>query len=184
MKHCGTQTIETQRLILRRMCCADAEAMYRNWASDPEVTRFLTWPAHESAASSEKLLAIWEQNYENMDFYQWGIELKALGEVIGSISVVGRNEATEAASIGYCIGKRWWHQGITSEALAAVIAFLFREVGCNRIEAQHDTCNPHSGDVMKKCGMLFEGVLRSAGRNNQGICDLAQYAVLRSDREG
>jgi ribosomal-protein-alanine N-acetyltransferase len=42
MKHCGTQRIETNRLILREFFVDDAEAMYRNWASDPEVVKYLT----------------------------------------------------------------------------------------------------------------------------------------------
>ncbi len=181
MKHCGTQTIETERLILRRLRKEDAAAMFRNWTSDPEVTKYLTWPTHGSIAVSEQVLAGWIKNYGSDRFYRWGIELKAASEVIGSISVVGQTEEIAAAAIGYCIGRNWWHQGITSEALAAVIRYLFREVGCNRIEARHDVRNPHSGEVMKKCGMQFEGVLRSADKNNQGICDVAQYAVLRSD---
>ena len=181
MKHCGTQTIETERLILRRLRREDAAAMFRNWTSDPEVTKYLTWPTHESVAVTEQILDLWMKNYENDRFYQWGIELRSAGEVIGSISVVGMEEEIDAAAIGYCIGRNWWHQGITSEALAAVIQYLFREVGCNRIEARHDVRNPHSGGVMQKCGMRFEGVLRSADRNNQGIGDIAQYAILKSD---
>ena len=55
MRHTGTITLETPRLILRRFAAGDAAAMYRNWASDPEVTRFLTWPPHESLAVSEHL---------------------------------------------------------------------------------------------------------------------------------
>ena len=48
MNKAGTQKIETQRLILRRFKIEDAEDMYDNWASDPEVTRYLTWPVHSS----------------------------------------------------------------------------------------------------------------------------------------
>ena len=44
MRHCGTQLLETERLILRRFEIGDAEAMYKNWASDSEVTKYLTWP--------------------------------------------------------------------------------------------------------------------------------------------
>ena len=51
----------------------------------------------------------------------------------------------------------------------------------NRIEAEHDVNNPSSGRVMKKSGMTFEGVLRNAGLNNQGIVDVAIYSILRSD---
>ena len=56
MKHCGTQIIETGRLILRPFAMEDAPAMYRNWASDPEVTKYLTWPAHANAELTGMLL--------------------------------------------------------------------------------------------------------------------------------
>ena len=68
-----------------------------------------------------------------------------------------------------------------TEALTAVIDYLFAEVGMNRITAKHDTNNPHSGGVMKKCGMRYEGTHCDADRNNQGSCDIAQYAILRED---
>ena len=68
-----------------------------------------------------------------------------------------------------------------NEALTAVMQFLFKEVGMNRIEAKHDINNPHSGGVMKKCGMKYEGTSRASDRNNQGICDIAQYAIIQND---
>ena len=77
------------------------------------------------------------------------------------------------AEIGYCIGRPWWNRGITSEALSAVINFMFDQVGANRVQAKHDVNNPHSGLVMKKCGMKYEGTLRSAAVNNQGVCDVS-----------
>ena len=52
----------------------------------------------------------------------------------------------------------------------------------SRIESPHDPRNPNSGMVMKKCGMLYEGTLRSSAKNNQGICDACWYALLRSER--
>ena len=59
MKKVGTQTIETERLILRRFTVEDAGDMYKNWASDPEVTKYLTWPPHESVEFTKSLLADW-----------------------------------------------------------------------------------------------------------------------------
>ena len=138
LTHKGTQTIETSRLILRRAVREDAEPMFRNWASDPEVTKFLTWPAHSSIAVSEMVIGSWLQEYEKENYYQWMIVLKELGEPIGSISVVRQNDRVEEAEIGYCIGRPWWHRGIVSEALAAVIEYLFIEVGMNRVAARHD----------------------------------------------
>ena len=70
-----------------------------------------------------------------------------------------------------------------SEDLMMLIAFFFDEVGANRIESRHDPGNPHSGMVMKKCGMKYEGTLRSSDRNNQGICDADWYGLLRSGRQ-
>ena len=181
LTHKGTQTIETSRLILRKALPEDALPMFRNWASDPDVTKYLTWPTYEHPDAAHGILELWTNNYENADFYQWMIVPRELGEPIGSISVVHQREEIGEVEIGYCIGKNWWHQGITSEALGAVIDFLFREVGANRITARHDPRNAHSGNVMKKCGMVYEGTARQADRNNQGICDTAYYAILRSD---
>lgn len=183
MRHKGTQTIETSRLILRQFRPEDAEAAYRNWMSDERVTRYLRWPAHTDPALSRKVVEEWTAAYEAPDFYQWAIELKALGEPIGSISVVEQNEQLDILHIGYCIGARWWRQGITSEAFAAILPFLFDEVGANRIEAQHDPNNPHSGHVMQKCGLTYEGTLRQADFNNQGIVDACMYSILRSEWE-
>ena len=181
LTHKGTQTIETSRLILRRAMREDAEPMFRNWASDPEVTKYLTWPAHGSIAVSEMVIGSWLQEYEKESYYQWMIVLKELNEPIGSISVVRQREDIAEAEIGYCIGKNWWHQGIVTEALAAVIDYLFAEVGTNRVSARHDPNNPHSGGVMRKCGMKYEGTNRACDRNNQGICDAAQYSILRNE---
>ena len=181
LTHKGTKTIETSRLILRRAVRADAEPMFRNWASDPEVTKYLTWPTYEQVDTAHSILDLWIGEYEKPNFYQWMIVPKELGEPIGSISVVRQNESVASAEIGYCISRHWWHRGITTEALVAVMDYLFAEVGMNRISARHDTRNPNSGAVMKKCGMTYEGTSRACDRNNQGICDTAQYAILRHE---
>ena len=183
MKHTGTQKLETERLILRRFKKEDADAMYENWASDSEVTKFLTWPAHESPEVSLGIIEDWIKQYSDNSYYQWAIVLKENGdEPIGSISAVSVKEEISSVQIGYCIGKKWWHKGITSEALKAVMDYFFDAVGVNRIEARHDPKNPNSGKVMKKCGMKYEGTLRSADWNNQGICDACYYALLKSER--
>ena len=183
MKHCGTQTLETDRLILRRYVNKDADAMYKNWASDKEVTKFLTWPAHSSREVSQGVVEDWVNQYFKENYYHWAIVLKDLGdEPIGDIAVVGMKEEISMAHIGYCIGRAWWYKGITSEALKAVMDFLFDIVDVHRVEAKHDRRNPNSGKVMEKCGMKYEGTLRSSDWNNQGICDVCYYALLKSER--
>ena len=182
LTHKGTRELQTERLTLRRFAAEEAPIMYRNWASDDEVTKFLTWPTHASVEVSEMVLADWLENYERDDYYQWAIVFE--GEPIGSIAVVSRSDRIEKAEIGYCMGKKWWHRGIMSEALGAVIDYLFTEVGMQRIESRHDPRNPHSGAVMRKCGMTFEGTLRRSDWNNQGICDASHYSILREEYEG
>lgn len=179
MTHKGTQAIQTRRLILRQFRIEDTQDMFRNWASDAEVTKYMTWPTHSNAEISRMVLTDWVSGYQRPDFYQWAIEYE--GQPVGSISVTEHNDDIGMAEIGYCIGRKWWHKGITSEALQAVIAYLFDEVGYRRIQARHDPRNPHSGAVMRKCGMSYEGTYRQGDRNNQGICDASMYAILASD---
>jgi len=181
LRHAGTQTLETERLILRRFTPDDAEAMYRNWASSDNVTKYLTWPAHSSADVSRMLLGFWMKDYDDPRTYHWGLTLKATGEVIGDISVVHLNESASCAELGWCIGEAYWGKGFMPEAAHAVRDYLFDVVGFGRIEACHDVNNPKSGRVMQKIGMTCEGIRRKSGRNNQGIVDVAYYGMLKDD---
>ena len=182
MNHLGTQTIETKRLILRKYKEGEEKYIFKNWACDDEVTKYLMWQSHKDVSVSKQWIEYLKSNYDRKDFYEWTIVLKEIDEPIGSISVVDKKENVNAVHIGYCIGKKWWHQGITSEALSAVIDFFFDKVGADRVESRHDPRNVNSGKVMQKCGMKYEGTMRKADVNNQGICDCSYYAILRSDR--
>lgn len=182
MKHKGTVVLETERLILRRFELSDADAMFNNWASDGEVTKFLTWPTHSDVSVSKAVIDSWLPLYENLNHYSWAIVLKETGEPIGSTGVVKQQDDIRMVHIGYCLGQKWWKQGYTSEALAVLIRFFFEVVGVNRIESRHDPRNPNSGKVMLKCGLKYEGTLRQSDINNQsGFCDAAYYATLAED---
>lgn len=66
MNHKGTIKLETNRLILRKFVIDDAKVMYENWASENEVTKFLTWPTHSSIEDTKLVLNNWISNYEGM----------------------------------------------------------------------------------------------------------------------
>lgn len=183
MEHKGTVLLETARLILRPFTEADAGQVFDNWASDAEVTKYLTWPTHQSVEQSLGYMRYCVKCYEAPDTYQWGIERREDHALIGSISVVRIHEDIGEMELGWVIGRRFWGQGYTPEAAKRVLDFLFDEVGANRISAGHDVNNPNSGKVMRKIGMKYEGTTRQSARNNQGIVDCSHYAVLRSDRE-
>jgi len=182
MEHKGTVTIETERLILRAFTPGDAPAMRRNWVTDAEVTRYLTWPPHDSFGTTRALAERWARDAaEQQDYYQWAIVPKELDEPFGSLSVVPMAGNTGEAELGYCIGRAWWGRGYVPEAVRAVIRYLIRDVGFHRVSARHDTRNPNSGRVMQKAGMRYEGTLRAAGMCNAGRGDLAVYAVLAEE---
>lgn len=180
LTHKGSCVLESPRLVLRPFTVDDAQDMFANWASDPEVTKFLMWPTHTSIDVSKWVLNDWAQHYAEPDYYHWAITLD--GHAIGSIAVVNHDDTVGKAHIGYCIGRSYWRKGIMTEALATVMKFLFDEVGYQRLESRHDPRNPNSGAVMMKCGMKYEGTLRQSDWNNQGVCDACWYAVLKSER--
>lgn len=172
MLHAGTQPIETERLLLRRLLPADAEAMYRNWASDPQVTRYLRWDPHPNAEATRQLLAAWAELYPNEDYYQWAMVEKATGEVFGSFSVfdAALNEPVRPElwrrpgldfthgqwEVGYCIGRAWWNRGYMTEALRAGVEYVFTRTGIPCLASCHALENPASGRVMEHAGFVCD----------------------------
>ena len=86
-----------------------------------------------------------------------------------------------AAEVGYSLARGLWNRGLMTEALRAVIDFGFRGLNLNRIEAQHESENPASGAVMRKCGMQREGTLRQRLMNKGRFVDVELYSILRCD---
>jgi ribosomal-protein-alanine N-acetyltransferase len=182
LSHEGTKAINTDRLLLRRFELDDAYDMFKNWANDSEVTKFLSWKPHSSVEVTKGIVEHWVNEYKNTNIYDWAIELKEIGEVIGGISIVKLDEKNYSCEIGYCLSRKYWDKGIMSESLKAIIDYLFSEVGLNRIVAKHDTNNVVSGKVMLKSGMKYEGTLRQVKiLDNKEFYDLALYAILKND---
>jgi len=181
MEHKGTVRIETERLILRRFESDDAKAMFDNYASNPNVTKYLTWPTHSSVDVAQWVVNDWVSHYAEPNYYQWAIVPKDFGQPIGSIAAVKVQDDIAMVEIGYCIGEKWWGQGIVTEAFRALIPYFFEKVGANRIQARHDSQNPASGRVMQKSGLTYEGTLRKADVNNTGIVDACMYSILKDE---
>lgn len=180
LNHRGTQTLKTERLILRRFYVSDAQAMFENWANDERVTRFMSWFPHTSPKETKKLLRKWCMGYRKANMYNWAIEYE--GKPIGSIGVVNINERSEVAEIGYCIGFDYWNKGIMTEAAKAIIDYLFTEVGVNRVEIRHAVKNPGSGKVAQKCGLTLEGIKKEKFKSTGGeFLDIAEYGIIRKE---
>ena len=141
--------LETERLLLRRIRREDAQRIFDCWASDPEVTRYLTWQPHASVAVTEAIVARWLADYDKPDTYRYGIELRETGELIGMIDVVGYHHGNPV--IGYCSGRAYWGNGYMTEALKALCAALF-EAGYSMIRIEAVRENVGSNRVIQKAG--------------------------------
>ena len=182
MTHKGTVYMETDRLVLRPFTMEDTEPMFVNCGSDVDVTRYMTWTTQTDVSETETSMKGWVGRYANPNFYHWAIVEKEENNMIGFVSVIACDENVKQVEMGYAIGKKWWGKGYMAEALGTVIDYLFNEVGVNRIYARHDTNNPGSGKVMQKCGMKYEGTMRQSEITNNGLCDIACYAILAKDK--
>ena len=155
MKHIGTQTIETDRLLLRRYEMTDADDMFRNWVTDPEVSRFWGWKPHENIERTKSLLEGWIHDYTKADNYHWVIIFKELTEAIGYIYLNEICDEKKSASIHFLVCRSMWNQGMMTEACIAVLKFAFDRIGISTVHSHHHVDNPASGRVMQKTGMRY-----------------------------
>ena len=162
----GTEVIETERLILRPFTLDDAKGCFENYTSDPQTTLYLTWDAHDSLAVTEEFIRAKLPLYMKEDHFDWVVTLKDQNKtIIGAISCVNFVRKDRYAEIGYCYGSCFWHRGYATEALKAVIRYLFLECDVEVISARYISVNERSGKVMKKCHMSKTAVLKEFGYN-------------------
>lgn len=151
--------LETERLILRFITADDVQAIYENWARDPEVTKYLTWQAHEDISVTKAVVENWLSEYKNDNCYRYGIERKEDGELMGMIDVVGYHHGNPV--IGYCSGRKYWNNGYMTEALKAVIEELFSD-GYKTIVIEAVAENTGSNRVIQKAGFELVASRRDA----------------------
>lgn len=180
----GTRRLQTDRLVLRRLTVGDAQQVYDNWASDPEVTQFLRWSTHSSVDVSRAIVGAWVDSYDDPGTFNWGIELIEDETLIGQTSVVEQDLSVGLVNVGYVVGRRWWGRGYCTEALVAVTGYLFAGAQANKVEASHDPANVASGRVMEKAGMVTEGLRRASCLSGSTIRDQIYHGILRSEWEG
>ena len=171
--------VETERLLLRPVTLADAEAMFE-YASDKENTRY-TFPRNQSLEETKNNIA---QFYLANPLGRWGIELKSNGKFIGTIDLHKIDTALKKAAIGYIINQKYWKQGLTTEANRAVVELAFEKIGMNKLVAFHDKDNPASGKVMEKSGMRFsheEPYARMDKKEPDRIVTRVHYVLTKED---
>ncbi len=149
-----TPILETKRLIIRPLLIADAEAIYQNWATDPEVAKFMRWNMHSSVEMTKEWLEQVEQNNNSDEGYDWGFELKENNTLIGSGGIYWKEEKG-GFELGYNIMKKYWGQGLTTEAAAEIVRFSKEELKQKELFCCHAKENVASGKVMEKVGFRY-----------------------------
>ena len=162
--HKGTIQLESNRIILRRLTLKDATSMYNNWASDEEVTKYLTWPAHSNIGVTKMVLNSWIEQYDNNEFYQWGIVFKDENELIGTIGVVNKNDDIKSFELGVCLGKKYWGKAIGPEAVNIVIKYL-KQIGYTQMTSTTKVGNKKSFKAIINDGSEYIGIKKDGCTN-------------------
>ena len=173
MKHIGTKTLETDRLILRKIEAEEAKIYASVYYGQENISQ----PQIESLGERLKY-------FSAIDKYYWGIVEKHSGNLIGEVLVFDGDDRTRSCVLAYEMSVNSRNKGYTTEAVTRVLPFLILEVGYNRISSGHQADNPASGRVMQKSGMKYEGTLRQDFVNKDGtLVDSILYSMIRQDLE-
>jgi RimJ/RimL family protein N-acetyltransferase len=155
--------IVTKRLILRHPTLKDAQDIAAN-ANDLDVSRYLALVPYPYSVKDARDFIKLRRKKAKHNPYNFGIILKSSGKLVGMIGFVGYDKFTGKAEVGYWLGKKFWRQGITEEALRAFIKFAFGKLKMTRLEAGALVENKASVKLLKKVGFVKEGLKRKSAR--------------------
>lgn len=173
-------TLETPRLVLRQLTLDDAPD-YFEFSSDPEVTRFIMRPTHDSIeVTRQRLEEVLAPEFLAVH-KQWGMVLKDSGKLIGTCGLFVESDEHRRAGMGYTLNRAHWGRGYTTEAVKAMIDYGFSQLEYNRLEAMCFLDNFASARVMEKAGMSYEGILRQYMFIKGEYKDLKVYSILREE---
>ncbi len=177
----GTEKIETNRCILRRIVLEDYEEMYENWGKYEEVCRYFPFDPAESVELYRKMVERWVKNYQSGTYFHWVIEWKENGKLIGTINLGNVDEISLYCDTCYMLSPKYQCRGIMTEVLQSVLRYAFDEIGLNRVQAEVFAGNDASARVLGKCRMQLEGIARKKYHKDGRFFDTAQYAVVREE---
>ena len=170
-------TLETDRLILRPFEKSDAETMFKMWASDDEVTKYLTWNTHQNIKETEFIINLWIEQYEKPERLNFGIVLKEENILIGGIDVVGYLDGTPV--IGYVISRKYWNNGYVTEACKTLLNYLFDQ-GYEKVRIDAVVENIGSNKVIQKCGGKLINTIDDFVQMKNKSFKINQYEVYKN----
>lgn len=141
------------RVTLRAPRLDDADELFDRIASDPEVTRYLSWSPHPDVTETRRVIT---ELFNVGDEKTWLIELRDGGPV----GLCGwRRPQGYSVELGYCLGRRWWRQRIMSEVLPLLLDEAHRDPSVYRVYAYCHVDNTGSARVLERSGLPLEGRL-------------------------
>ena len=111
----GTERIETDRCILRRITLEDYEEMYESWGKYEEVCRYFPFDPAESVELYRKMVQRWAENYQSGIYFHWVIEWKENGKLIGTINLGNVDETSLYSDTCYMLSPEYQGRGIMTE---------------------------------------------------------------------
>ncbi len=183
LTHTGTQTIETERLILRQFSYGDDDAMLNNWVADKNIQSLYSEPTYTTKETVRGLLGKYIGGYSNSNYYRWAIILKDINKCIGQIAYFLVDEKNHFAEIEYCIGTQFQCKGLATEATRAIVKYGFNHMNLHKVQICHNSFNTPSKRVIEKCGFTYEGTLRDFFYMDGQYVDRLYYSILKSEFE-
>ena len=152
------EKIVTQRLLMRKPMMEDAFPIFKLYAQDPEVTRYLTFEPHQSINDTKTFLKRCLNNWKKNISFPWTIIRRKDKQLIGMIEIV--NIEQSGIQLGYVLAQPFWGNGYMTESLKKIIDWSLKQRDIYRVWAVCDLENLASAKVMEKVGMQKEGTLR------------------------
>jgi len=174
--------IVTERLILRPPTLKDAEDIAAN-ANNIDVSRYLALVPYPYSVKDARDFIKLRRKKAKHNPYNFGITLKHSGKLVGMIGFTGLDKFTAKTDVGYWLGRKYWRQGIATEALEAIVKFAFLKLKLVRLQADVAIENKASANLLKKIGFKKEGLKRKGGRakSTGKWHDTYLFGLVRSD---
>ena len=150
-----TPTLETKRILIRPLKISDTETVYQNWASDPEVAKFVRWNVHQSVDDTITWLTEAEANIGSETHYDWGFVCKENNVLFGAGGLY-YNEEHNMFELGFGIMKQYWGRDLTTEAAKAMLKFAIDVLGERKFFVCHAKDNIGSCKVIEKLGFTYQ----------------------------
>ena len=149
-----TPTLKTPRVTLRPLQVSDAEEIYANWTTDPDVSKYTRWNTHESLGVTVDWLE--SINPDDEKSYEFGFVYNETSRLFGSGGLYW-NDKHDMFELGYVLMKAAWGKGLATEAARAICDFGISTLQQRQLFACRAKENLASGKVLEKLGFIYHG---------------------------